>query len=617
MPNQGRVVAQPQSPVPQFETEAWAEGLSDRRESARIHIGKLLAAARREVRIAESNSRVEIARAWTHVAITEYWNARQEDAYRWSVRSLPAEVSLESLSITAHSLARDFGVAAAVLDLHEASYHLGVLYTITLPPKVRSELGAFYTPPALCGRLIDMATQAGVDWQSARVLDPACGGGAFLAPLAQRMVQALGAVDPATKLRDLLERLRGYELDPFAAWMSEVFLETALLDLCRSAGTRLPRIVEVGDSLTRELTEASFDLVIGNPPYGRVQLTPDLRHKYRRSLYGHANLYGLFTDLALRLVALNGVVAYVTPTGFLSGEYFKALRGLLGRDAPPVAFGFVEERKGVFADALQEAMLATYRRDGVPRRQGAAHVIQQTEAGGVRVSESVTFDLPTDPSQPWLVPRARQHHRLLVGARRLSHRLRDYGYKVSTGPLVWNRHRAGLRNEPGKGRYPLLWSESVRSNGRFEFRAQSRNRQRYFEPDASEHWVVTETPCVLLQRTTAKEQARRLIAAELPAVFIAEHGGVVVENHLNMIRPLSPDPVVSTTALTALLRTSVLDEVFRCISGSVAVSAYELGALPLPEPDDLHEVDALLSQGASFTQIDAYVRTLYERVMVR
>jgi adenine-specific DNA-methyltransferase len=41
--------------------------------------------------------------------------------------------------------------------------------------------------------------------------------------------------------------------------------------------------------------ESAFDLVVGNPPYGRVGLPPVLRERYRRSLYGQANLHGIFT----------------------------------------------------------------------------------------------------------------------------------------------------------------------------------------------------------------------------------------------------------------------------------------------------------------------------------
>jgi hypothetical protein len=42
-----------------------------------------------------------------------------------------------------------------------------------------------------------------------------------------------------------------------------------------------------------------------------------------------SNLYGLFTDLAAQLARRGGVIAYVTPTSFLAGEYFKSLRALL------------------------------------------------------------------------------------------------------------------------------------------------------------------------------------------------------------------------------------------------------------------------------------------------
>lgn len=57
-----------------------------------------------------------------------------------------------------------------------------------------------------------------------------------------------------------------------------------------------------------------------------------------------------------------------------------------------------------------------------------------------------------------------------------------------------------------------------------------------------------------------------------------------------MIRPLNGTPKVSPAALTVLLNTDVVDQLFRCINGSVAVSAYELQALPLPPPEDMQEI---------------------------
>lgn len=591
---------------------AEAEAAAATNVSARSMLAERLATARALASAAESEGRLAFARAMAFTAIEAYWQGAQMGApdERWTIHDLPAPVSLSQLSEPAAAFARDIGTAAAALDVMEASYLIGVLYTAVMPGTVRANFGAYYTPPALCERLLDMAAEAGVDWRSARVLDPACGGGAFLSPVALRMARSLEGASAKIALRNILQRLRGFELDPFAAWMSQVFLEVALADLCRAAGTRLPSVVDVCDSLLREPEDGGFDLVIGNPPYGRTTLSPELREKYRRSLYGHANLYGVFTDLALRFTRPGGVIAYVTPTSFLGGEYFKGLRGLIGREAPPASIDFIAERRGVFADVLQETLLAAYRRGGKPA-VGQVHFISQGPDGGIAATSAGSFRLPKASDDPWLVPRAKTHSKLVRGAQRMQHRLADYGYKVSTGPLVWNRHKPSLRDGPGKGRHPLIWAESVRSDGTFEFRAQKRNHKPYFEPLPSEMWVVTDFPCVLLQRTTAKEQSRRLIAAEMPASFVTKHGAVVVENHLNMIRPLNGTPLVSPAALAALLNTAIVDELFRCINGSVAVSAYELEALPLPSPEAMVTIEHLVRRGADRRAIERAARRLY------
>jgi len=502
-------------------------------------------------------------------------------------------------------------MAAATLDVMQASYFIGVLYTAMMPGKVRADFGAYYTPPALCERLLELATESGTDWRTARVLDPACGGGAFLSPVARRMAGQLGKCSARIALKSILNRLRGFELDPFAAWMAHVFLELTLQPLCRAAKTRLPTVIDVCDSLERDPGDERYDLVVGNPPYGRITLSPRLREKYGRGLFGHANLYGVFTDLALRFTRLGGVVAYVTPTSFLAGEYFKALRRLLASEAPPASIDFIDERKGVFADVLQETLLAAYRRDGRTTRTTKVNFISAAPDDEIRVTAAGSFRVPKTPSEPWLVPRKKSHCPLVRAAQKMPHRLRDYGYGVSTGPLVWNRHKASLREHPGKGRYPLIWAESVRSDGAFQFRATKKNHRPYFEPSMGEDWVVTDFPCVLLQRTTAKEQSRRLVAAELPQSFLEAHAAVVVENHLNMVRPNGGEALVSTAVLTALLNTETVDQLFRCINGSVAVSAFELEALPLPAPEDLEEIEALVSCGAHRAVIETVVRRIY------
>lgn len=517
------------------------------------------------------------------------------------------------LDRAADQLAETIGRDAAALPIAEGLHVVTSLYPMCLPSRDRSAWGAYYTPPALSVRLLDLATAEGVDWRTARVLDPAAGGGAFLVQAAMRIRKALADCEPALVLAQIGSRLLGLERDPHAAGLAQGALEILLAGLSTTSGRPTPRMVLVRDTL-EETPEDRFDLVVGNPPYGRVRLTLDQRRRYARSLYGHANLYGVFADVALRWAKPDGLIAYLTPTSFLAGQYYAALRGLFAKEAPPVAIDFVHARRGVFEDVLQETLLAVYRR-GESKRRAQIHYLHVTNEREAEVTTNGTIGLPADVTAPWLAPRNPKHSALIGRVETMTARLSDWGYSVSTGPLVWNRFKKQLRDEPGgKAVYPLLWAEAVTADGRFVFRARKKNHTPYFKLEPGDAWLLVEEPCVLIQRTTAKEQARRLIAAELPAEFVMKHGGVVVENHLNMIRA-GGAAKVPPAVVAAILNSRVVDEVFRCMNGSVAVSAFELEALPLPRSADLEVLKRLIAQRAERTLIEAECDRLYGGVI--
>lgn len=520
----------------------------------------------------------------------------------------PFEVPKGKLDATARQLAGTLGREASALPVLEGCHFLTSLYTTLLPGKERSALGAFYTPPALTKRLLDLAAEGEVDWTTARILDPASGGGAFLLEAAARMRRALEGSEPAFILAQLGTRLSGFELDPYAASLSQAALEIFLADLAADSGREVPVFVKVCDTLEEPPAEV-YDLVVGNPPYGRVSLTAPQRVRYARGLYGHANLYGVFTDIALRWAKPGGVIAYLTPTSFLGGQYYAALRQLLAVEAPPVAIDFVHARRGVFEDVLQETLLALYRK-GAKRQRFQVHYLNVDNEREARLTKNGKVGLPADAKAPWLAPREPGHVGLIKAAEGMSGRLADWGYEVSTGPLVWNRFKPQMRARAGRGLHPLIWAEAVTADGRFIFRADKKNHAPYFKLEAGDAWLVVNRSCVLVQRTTAKEQQRRLIAAELPQDFIDTHEGVIVENHLNMVRAIGASKI-SPAAVAAVLNSEIVDQVFRCISGSVAVSAFELESIPLPPASAMAPIERLVKRGASQAAVEKALRALY------
>ena len=413
-------------------TERWELGawhdLQDVRDSARETATPIAtpaidhSVARALATVVSKENRLAFARSFTFATARAYAAALDGDLPELAA---PSDVSLIPLGAAAVDAAAKFGATLVRAAPASAVYLLGCTYASALPSDFRADHGVFYTPPDIVRHTLDMAARAGIDWRHARCLDPSAGGGAFLVEMIRRLRSAVAGTDPALVLSQIATRLRGYDLDPFSAWLAQTAAHFAVHDLEIAAGRRLPAIVQVRDSLeVRPEDCGAFDLVSSNVPFGRVTLPPERRAFYARSTYGHANLYGLFTDAALHYARKRGVVAFVMPPSMLSGLYYRSLRALLAKEAPPHEITFVTERSGIFEGALQETMLATYSKDR-RSRTGAVSFITIDARGsiagdehtcyqGTVITAAGRFSLPADRHAPWFLPRTCQP----CGARR-------------------------------------------------------------------------------------------------------------------------------------------------------------------------------------------------------
>ena len=105
------------------------------------------------------------------------WRQRQ----KLSKHELPLRKSPAALLVKFSGLIERLGQAFLLLPPAQSGFLLGQLYTALLPDTVRKSLGAYYTPPALVGRLLDLVTSCGFNWRSGRIIDPAFGGAALAA----------------------------------------------------------------------------------------------------------------------------------------------------------------------------------------------------------------------------------------------------------------------------------------------------------------------------------------------------------------------------------------------------------------------------------------------------
>jgi adenine-specific DNA-methyltransferase len=79
-----------------------------------------------------------------------------------------------------------------------------------------------------------------------------------------------------------------------------------------------------------------------------------------------------------------------------------------------------------------------------------------------------------------------------------------------------------------------------------------------------------------------------------------------------MVRPIIKEPPIRPEILAVFLNSTIVDQIFRCVSGSVAVSAYELEALPLPPPRKMERFGRLVRDSASRDLVESACAELYD-----
>ncbi len=484
------------------------------------------------------------------------------------------------------------------MDFLEASYWLSSAYAMLTDEAYRKKLAMFFTPASLTRGLLNDLSAQGVDFGKHSFLDPACGGAAFLAPIALRMREALKArgLSPTARLKHIERHLFGTDKDATLCKLSRQFLYMALHEDIESSGYVPTFTIEAADSLKSQGGKLGRrDVVVCNPPYRKLAADEValLEPAFEHIVEAQPNLYSVFIFQCARLVRQGGLVALVTPTSFLSGQYFSRLRSFLIRNTEVEHIGMVSERQGVFIDVEQETALTVLRRRTPDNRTEAQATVSVVSVEG-KYTPVGTSLLPNGGSV-WPIPRAVSDVALLKLAATSKFRFADYGYKIRIGAYVWNRDKRptydtlqDVHKAKADTAVPLLWSRDISPDGHVKFDPDlTADGHHFVDLGDKLHAAVVRQPCVVMQRVTSNDQPRRLVAAPVSKNIFIDYGGFVGENHVVILEPAVDLPQLQPTQLVELLRTHAVDRLYRCISGATNVSVFELTQLALPDPATL------------------------------
>ena len=242
--------------------------------------------------------------------------------------------------------------------------------------------GEVFTRRWVVELILDLAGYRAVEDLGASVIvEPACGAGAFLVPIVDRLAESctrhgrsLADMGPVIQAFDVLDRNVDTARESVAARLVELGQPDDV------AASLTSQWITPGDFILGAGVDGSLqaDFVVGNPPYVRLEDIPaEVSAAYRSecaTMRGRADLYVGFFEKGLSLLGPEGRLAFICADRWMHNQYGERLRALV---ASEYAVDTVVVMHDV--DAFEEPVSAypaiTVMRNGL---QGSAHVVETT-----------------------------------------------------------------------------------------------------------------------------------------------------------------------------------------------------------------------------------------------
>lgn len=376
--------------------------------------------------------------------------------------------------------------------------------------KKRKKLGQYFTPKSIRELLLSKLPKK----DNADILDPACGSGEFLLSCEKYFKNPI---------------LYGFDIDKKLINISSKLVKNAS--------------IKNFDFLNIDINKKKYDYIIGNPPYFELKLNEEIKKKYFDIIKGRVNIFSLFIKTGLDLLKDGGYLAYVVPPSMNNGAYFSKLREYIIKNSS-LEYLHIIDGADNFHLANQKVMLIILKKTN--SKKSSKYIFKKN---GITIfTEDKNF--------------LNKSYKNTVS-------LKDIGYTVKTGNIIWNEHKEKLTND--KNNSTLLILASNINNGKIII-GYTKGKPQYIKNISND--LIIKSRVVVVNRITGSSKDINIKAA------IVNEKEFVCENHVNVIyMSKNANCNYSLEDIFKALQDKTNIKVMRLISGNTQISKTELERL--------------------------------------
>ncbi|HNV68496.1 MAG TPA: TaqI-like C-terminal specificity domain-containing protein [Candidatus Ozemobacteraceae bacterium] len=431
--------------------------------------------------------------------------------------------------------------------------------------------GQYFTPEVLVTHLLQTLAPLPT---SGRILDPACGAGGFLVPLAGHLAD----VQPDT----FLDRLYGYDIDP-----------DALLICLGRLLSRFPHrgvpTLEQRDFLLSP-PEDQFRLIIGNPPY-RVNLPEATRTALAQrytTTEGEKDLYTFFLEAGIGALTHDGDLVMLTSHTYLVNHQCQRIRDHLFRNHQarslyflpfrffPMAPGVIPVITHVSSSRATEQALQIYDQYSLTNGWNSRHAVKPE----LLRSSTGLAQIRLSPDARQLFDQMQQEHQPLGNLARVGVGIQE---SVTRGRQISRFVRATKDSDAD---VPVLRGREID-----QFKVQWGGNYLTYGPHLTYPGPeeIFREPKILYQNLRNESLPLRLVAA-------LDTDGFFPKNSLSFIA--RPTPPFTLEFLVGLLNSPLVNAWFAGRYYSFHITVTQVRSIPIPTATEplRHEIEHLVRQ---------------------
>lgn len=376
--------------------------------------------------------------------------------------------------------------------------------------KKRKKLGQYFTPKSMRELLLSKLPKK----DNADILDPACGSGEFLLSCKKYFKNPI---------------LYGFDIDKKLINISSKLVKNAS--------------IKNFDFLNIDINKKKYDYIIGNPPYFELKLNEEIKKKYFDIIKGRVNIFSLFIKTGLDLLKDGGYLAYVVPPSMNNGAYFSKLREYIIKNSS-LEYLHIIDGADNFHLANQKVMLIILKKTN--SKKSSKYIFKKN---GITIFT--------------------EDKKFLNNAYENTVSLKDIGYTVKTGSIIWNEHKEKLTNDKNNSTL-LIWASNI-NNGKIII-GYTKGKPQYIKNISND--LIIKSRVVVVNRITGSSKDINIKAA------IVNEKEFVCENHVNVIyMSKNANCNYSLEDIFKALQDKTNIKVMRLISGNTQISKTELERL--------------------------------------